>query len=390
MADLPRLWMRHEVRPTERRAPIVPEDAARLIDQGVRLTVEESPQRVFPIQEYADAGCRIAPTGGWIGAPGDEIVVGLKELPDQPGELAHQHVFFGHAYKGQDGARELLSRFAAGGGALLDIEYLVGDDGRRLAAFGYWAGYVGAALAVLHYRRALIAPLVPWSKDALDDELRRGADGGQSAGQVGTQTGAQAGVQAGQQPRALVIGALGRCGQGARDALAVAGLAPTCWDVAETRELDHAALLGHDILVNAVLSTRPIPPFVTPADLEEPGRNLSVIADVTCDVGSECNVLPIYQQVTSWEDPVDRLRAAGRSPGRGLPLDLIAIDNLPSLLPKESSVAFSAELAPQLSVLGSGAAAWQRCLQTFHESCRATGIEAAHPANTTETEPIYV
>lgn len=376
MADLPRLWMRHEVRSTERRAPIVPEDAARLIDQGIRLTVEESPQRVFPIQEYADAGCRIAPAGGWTQAPGDQIVVGLKELPELPAELANRHVFFGHAYKGQEGAADLLTRFAAGGGALLDIEYLVGDDGRRLAAFGYWAGYVGAALAVLRHRGALSAPLVPRSKDALDEELRRGAD-------------ADADRPDGP-PRALVIGALGRCGQGARDALAVAGLTPTCWDLAETRDLDRAALLGHDILVNAVLSTRPIPPFLTLADLDDPRRALSVVADVTCDVGSECNVLPIYRQVTSWQEPVERLRAAGHSPGRGPALDLIAIDNLPSLLPKESSIAFSAELTPHLATLGGDAAAWQRCLHTFHESCRAADIEAARPANTTETEPVYV
>ena len=66
----------------------------------------------------------------------------------------------------------LLSRFAAGGGALLDLEYLVDGKGRRLAAFGFWAGYLGAALAVLQHRGRLVAPLTPTSKEELDELLQ--------------------------------------------------------------------------------------------------------------------------------------------------------------------------------------------------------------------------
>ena len=45
----------------------------------------------------------------------------------------------------------LLDRFQACGGALYDLEYLVGADGRRVAAFGYWAGYAGATVSLLTY-----------------------------------------------------------------------------------------------------------------------------------------------------------------------------------------------------------------------------------------------
>lgn len=115
MTDL-HLWLRHEVRSTERRTPIVPSDARRLVESGVTLTVEESPQRIFPVEEYEAAGCRRAPAGSWVSAPGQAVVIGLKELPDQPGELTHRHVFFGHAYKRQPGAEALLRRFTAGEG----------------------------------------------------------------------------------------------------------------------------------------------------------------------------------------------------------------------------------------------------------------------------------
>jgi saccharopine dehydrogenase (NAD+, L-lysine-forming) len=341
------LWLRHELRGTERRTPIVPSDARRLVENGVTLTVEESPQRIFPIEEYEAAGCRIAPAGAWVSAPVDAVVVGLKELPDEPAELRHRHIYFGHAYKRQPGAAALLRRFAAGGGRLFDLEYLVDDTGRRLAAFGFWAGYLGAALAVLQHRGRLAAPLTPTTKDQLDETLRPAA--GDEAF------------------TALVIGALGRSGRGARVAFSVAGVEPTCWDLEETRDLDRRALLGHDVMVNAVLATSPVPPFLREQDLDDPARRLRTLCDVTCDVGSPLNVLPVYDRTTDWDEPARRLR---KEP----PLDLIAIDNLPSLLPKESSTDFSAALLLQLPAFGVGGP-WGRCLDSFHRACRELGVE---------------
>ncbi|MEW1547314.1 saccharopine dehydrogenase [Streptomyces tsukubensis] len=359
MPSLPGLWLRHETRPTESRTPLVPADAAQLVARGVRITVEESPQRAVELGEYVRAGCETAPAGSWPTAPGDTYVLGLKELPDEPYALRHRHIFFGHAYKGQPGARALLGRFTAGGGALLDLEYLTDDDGRRVAAFGYWAGYVGAALAVLHRRGTLKTPLRTMDRVELDGLLRAGLPEESGGGE------------------ALVIGALGRSGRGACDALETAGLTPVRWDLAETRDLDRAALLRHGLLVNTVLVTRPVTPFLTPADLDAPGRRLSVLSDVTCDAGSECNVLPVYDSVTSWERPVRRLR------GGPPPLDLIAIDNLPSLLPAEASRGFSADLWPQLLNLpGPGAwgrapdcPAWSRTLRRFTEAVLAARVE---------------
>ncbi|TVT31890.1 saccharopine dehydrogenase [Amycolatopsis rhizosphaerae] len=340
-----RITVRHETRPTERRAPISPRDAAALVGQGITLTVERSPQRVFADEDYAAAGCVLAPAGSWRDAPADEFVIGLKELPGEPEALRHRHIYFGHAYKGQRHARALLRRFAEGGGALLDLEYLVDARGRRVAAFGYWAGYAGAALAVLRSRGHLTAPLKPGTKDELDRALRRD----------------------GEPLRALVIGALGRCGRGACDALAASGTEPTRWDIEETRTLDVPAILEHDLLVNAVLATGPATPFLTGETLRRP-RRLSVISDVTCDVGSPFHTLPIYDEVTTWTEPV---RGLGDT---GAPLDLIAIDNLPSLLPREASLDFSAQLAPHLRSLEGMSPVWRNCLDTFRETSANFGL----------------
>ncbi|WP_406452109.1 saccharopine dehydrogenase [Streptomyces sp. NBC_01622] len=343
------LWLRHETRTTERRTPVVPADARRLLESGVTLTVEESPQRIFPVEEYEAVGAKAVPAGSWVSAPKDAVILGLKELPDEPTELTHRHIFFGHAYKGQPGATDRLRRFGTGGGALLDLEYLVDDTGRRLAAFGFWAGYLGAALAVLQHRGRLGAPLTPTSKEELDETLQLAAGDAEF--------------------RALVIGALGRSGRGARAAFGAAGIEPTSWDLAETQNLDRPALLAHDVLVNCVLATTPVPPFLRARDLDDPSRRLRTVSDVTCDVGSPLNVLPVYDRTTEWDAPVRQLHERP-------PLDLIAIDNLPSLLPKESSTDFSAALLPQLVDFGTGGA-WVRCLDLFRTKARELGIAVA-------------
>lgn len=341
------LWLRAESRETEQRAAITPTDAATLRARGVEVTVEESTHRVWPAGEYAAHGCTIADAGSWVEAADGVVVVGLKELPPDPARLRHRHVMFGHAFKRQEGAAGLLQRFADGGGTLLDVEYLVDDTGRRLAAFGYWAGYIGAALAALQASGGLATPLRPTTRHALDLEL-----GAAPAGPLS----------------ALVIGALGRSGRGAIDALELAGATITGWDRAETRVVDVAAILRTEVLVNAVLNTGAASPFLTDDDLDTALRRLRVVVDVTVDVTSEANLLPIYDSVTTWSEPARRLRTDP-------PLDLIAIDNLPSLLPHEASTDFSAQLAPQLAAIDRDSASWRRCADSFVTACRDHGID---------------
>lgn len=334
----PHLWIRAEARPSEQRVPIVPADAARLVSDGYVVTVEESPTRVIDLEDYVAVGCSVAPFGSWVDAPEGAVVVGIKELPEDPADLAHTHVFFAHAYKGQEGADVTLERFRRGGGELLDVEYLT-LDGKRVVAFGFWAGYVGAALSVLRHRGLLEGGVAPMGREELDAQLRESA--------------------AGHEPeRALVIGSRGRSGQGAVEALELAGCAVTRWDRADTLHLDKDALRDHDLLINCVVSSTPREPFVGPEDVVAP-RRLRTIGDVTCDVTSEANLLPINTAITTWDDPV---RDVGTPEA---PLEVIAIDNLPSLLPLESSMSFSAELTPLLEDLAERRGPWAASLEWF-------------------------
>lgn len=353
------LWIRSESRGTERRAPVVPADVPLLLDAGFEVTVEESSQRIFTVEEYAAAGASIAGEGSWPDAPQDAYVLGIKELPDEPESLRHRHIYFAHAFKGQEDAQRTLERFRRGGGRLLDIEYLVGEDGRRVVAFGYWAGYVGAALGVLHLAGALTAPLAPMVKHELEAELER-------AGKAGVD-----------QLLALVTGARGRSGRGAQRALMTAGIPITRWDRQETRDLHKQALLGHDLLVNCVVTHTPTTPFVEQADLAHE-RRLRVLADVTCDVTGPTNMLPVNTEITTWEAPVRRLHDG--VPELGCPsLEVIAIDNLPSLLPREASEGFSADLTPHLLGLaeeGGPSAPWRAAGRAFDQAIGTSSAPA--------------
>lgn len=350
------LWLRAETKPGERRAALVPADAARLVRAGLTLVVERSAARAFPDAEYEKTGARLAEAGSWEGAPPDAVILGLKELPESDSPLRHRHAYFAHAYKGQRGWEDLLGRFVRGGGTLLDLEFLADDAGRRVAAFGRWAGFAGAAVGLdLWCQQRLGGAPYP----ALDAFPSREALIACVKPRL-----AEAGV-----PTVLLFGAKGRCGSGALDALREAGAAAgvLAWDKEETAGGGpFPEALGRDILLNCVLLSGPTAPFLTRDMLDRP-RRLSVISDVSCDPTSPHNPLPVYDAVTTMAEPARRLRAAP-------PLDLTAIDHLPSLLPRESSADFSGQLLPHLAALGTGSPVWTRAEALFREKVRPLSV----------------
>lgn len=341
------LWVRAESRPNEERVGITPEGVAELRARGIRVTVEESRQRALPIDGYRAAGAEIAGEGSWVAAPEEAIIFGLKELPEDGTPLIHRHIMFGHAFKGQHSGQALLRRFGAGGGALYDLEYLVDEDGRRVAAFGYWAGFAGAAVTLLAWAAqqdgGICGPVETYpDKDALVDALGIALD----------ETGRDL-------PEALVIGALGRVGTGASDLCDLLGVPVTRWDIAETAHGGpFPEVLAHEVFLNCIFARPGTPVFVGREDLSR-ARRLTVIGDVACDPDSDYNPIPVYSEATSWSAPVVRVHDDP-------PMDVMAIDNLPSLLPRESSEDFAAQLLPHLKGLEDmEAGVWGRARTEF-------------------------
>ncbi len=325
------LWVRAEQRPNEERVGLLPEGAMALVKAGIKVTVEQSSVRAIGIDGYRAAGCEIAPENFWPNAPAEAIIFGLKELPEDGTALTHQHIMFGHAYKGQPSGQILLKRFRAGGGMLYDLEYLLDENGRRVAAFGYWAGYAGAALSLkcwtAQQRGELVGAVSKYSgKTALLSDLER-------------ELGAQ------KRPGAILIGALGRVGAGAADLCSVMGVPVTKWDMAETASGGpFPEILEHEIFLNCILA-RPGCPVFVPASAKTAPRKLTVIGDIACDPTSEFSPIKVYDHVTDWAAPALRVHDHP-------PLDVTAIDNLPSLLPVESSEDYATQLLPSLLTLG--------------------------------------
>ena len=357
MPEQPALWLRAESKAGEARTALVPADAAALVAAGFDISVERSKQRCFIDSEFIAAGCSLAEPGSWPEAPRKTFILGLKELPEDHSPLPHQHIYFAHAYKGQQGWQQLLGRFGQAGGSLLDLEYLVDDNKRRLAAFGYWAGFVGAALGVLawcarqHGEEPVLPQLSPWpDKVALHQQCEA----------------ALAGLD---KPSTLIIGALGRVGSGASDLADKLGLPVSPWDLAETsRGGPFPEILEHDLFVNCVLVNEPLPPFIETGILTGEARRLQIIADISCDPYGDYNPIPLYSRCSSTSEPT--LRIAGGDN----PLDLIAIDNLPSLLPRESSEDFSSQLLPVLKTLGDNEPpVWKRAKALFQDHLKKLG-----------------
>ena len=340
MAPVQSLWLRCETKPAEHRSALTPTTAKKLIDAGFDITVERDPQRIFDDNEFEAVGCHMVNYHSWVLAPRTMPILGLKEL-DTPGpDLLHTHIQFAHCYKHQEGWVDVLGRFKRGGGKLYDLEFLEDENGRRVAAFGWHAGFAGAALGLLSLAEQLQGRrLGPQAAYPNEDELLKRTC---------------AAVEVIRQHRqdkrvtALVIGALGRCGRGAIDCLVKSGVQlddVARWDLQETsaKSGPYQEIVDSDLFINCIYLSKKIPPFVDAALLQQAGSNrrLGTIVDVSCDTTNPHNPIPIYSVNTTFERPTVGVPGVDG-------LEVISIDHLPTLLPRESSEAFSHDLLPSL------------------------------------------
>ncbi|KAM5439322.1 Saccharopine dehydrogenase [Microsporum ferrugineum] len=366
------LHLRAEDKPLEHRSALTPTTTRALISAGYKVNVERSPtsairKRIFDDSEFEKAGATLVPEGSWVDIPNDHLVIGLKELDETKDfPLKHSHVTFAHCFKNQGGWEKALGRWSRGGGVLYDLEFLQDDKGRRVAAFGYHAGFAGAALAIKTWAWQLEHPdgtPLPGVDEftggkgyyASEEEMLEQIRGDVARGEK----------IAGRRPQILVIGALGRCGRGAVDACVKSGCEDVLrWDMAETAKGGpFTEIVKADIFINCIYLSEKIAPFVDMNSLKAPNRRLSVVCDVSCDTSNPNNPIPIYDVNSTFDKPT--LPLSFSNP----PLSVISIDHLPSLLPAESSDAFSNDLLPSMLEIQNRAShpVWRRAEKLFRE-----------------------
>ncbi|GAP91957.1 putative saccharopine dehydrogenase [Rosellinia necatrix] len=360
----PIIHLRAETKPFERRSPLSPETTKALINAGYVVRVEPSPDRIYRDSEFEAVGAEMVPAGSWVDAPVDNVILGLKELPADGTPLPHVYIHFAHCFKKQDKWATELSRFAKAGGLLYDLEFLVDERGTRVAAFGFSAGYSGAALALLSWAHQLLHPGAPQGAVPAFDSASELVE------LVRSSVAEALPLNDGKYPRLMIIGALGRCGKGATECCRAVGIPEDSvlkWDLEETRRGGpFSEIVDVDILLNCVyLGAHRIPPFTTLESLSTPERRLRVICDVSCDPDNKNNPIPVYSGYSSFDNPT--ISASGTLDGPEL--RIIAIDHLPTMIAREASDEYSGLLLPSLLKLRDRETegVWTRAEQTYRE-----------------------
>lgn len=135
------IGIRHETKYNmERRAPLTPSHVKWLVDnQKMDIVVQNSDKRVFTEEEYLKAGAKVAKD-----LKKCDIIFGVKEMPIDFFESGKTYIFFSHVVKGQPYNMPMLKRMMELGCNLIDYERIVDEQNRRLIFFGRYAGMAGA------------------------------------------------------------------------------------------------------------------------------------------------------------------------------------------------------------------------------------------------------
>lgn len=345
--------------------------------KGLNVVVQPSQIRVYKNEEYAAAGATVQEDLGGCG-----VVFAVKEIPADFFRDGGTYMFFSHTFKGQSYNMPMLRRILDRKATLIDYEKVTDDQNRRLIFFGNYAGTAGMFETLYTLGRRL-----EWEgvKTPLAD-LKRPVD----YPSLDAAKDALIKVGKGLSSDPIVVGfsGYGNVSKGAQeifDLLPHQSIKPEdlkkpihglrkvvfhekdmvrpkppntffelqdYYDHPEKYEADFERHLPYlTVLVNCIYWDARYPRLVTKewvrrAWSSDTKPRLKVIGDISCDIeGSvECTVKstepgnPIYTYLPSDGRIVDSWQGDG-------PV-IMAVDTLPSELPREASASFADMLSP--------------------------------------------
>lgn len=380
------IGIRHEDKyKMERRVAIPPDHVRRLIEQrNLRVLVEKSPKRIFTEDDYQESGAEIVDS--LQEAP---VIFGVKEMPKDFFEPEKTYIFFSHVIKGQSYNMPMLRTMMNKKCNLIDYETVAEESGKRLIFFGRYAGLAGMINSLWSFgeRLAVMGIDTPFKRLHQASQYKSLEEAKTAISEVGFEI-ADKGVPEKLKPLVVGFTGYGNVSRGAQEILSllpVKEISPSELLTLQERE-DLAAnviykvvfkeqdmvvpndenhkfhlqdyydnpqnyrgifeqYLPHlTILMNCMYWDDRYPRIVTKDYLEklyakgEP--RLKVIGDVTCDPDGSVECTHMGTEIN---DPVFVYNPFTRQPkmgfeGQGV-LDM-AVDILPSELPRESSLAF--------------------------------------------------
>lgn len=369
----------------ERRAPLTPSHVEELVRrQGRSVVVQPSERRVYADGDYREAGARIAED-----LAGCRVILGVKEVPARLLLPRQPYLAFFHVIKGQPQNMPILRRALDLGCTLIDYEKIVDRYGKRLIFFGRHAGHAGMIDGLWALGRRLAAEGIDSAFARVEPAHRYGSLA-EALVQLETEVGRRLREQ-GVQPQLhpLVVGFTGggNVSQGAQEVIdrlpvvevrpeELAGLASDAglshravYKVVFRRRDrdDFARYLPHlTMLVNGIYWEPGHARLLTLDDASrlwggETAPRLRVLADLSCDLDG---ALQTTVKITDSGDPLyvyEPATGAVRSGVEGRGPVVLAIDNLPAELPRDSSEHFGDGLYPFVTGLADGNfdAAWE-------------------------------
>jgi alanine dehydrogenase len=127
--------------PVDHRVPLSPAQAREVMDKfpGTVVVAQSSDIRAFKDEEYMAAGVQVVDS-----LDDCDVIMGVKEVPIPMLIEGKTYFFFSHTIKEQAYNRKLLQAILQKNIRLIDYEPLKDESGKRVIAFGRWAGIVGA------------------------------------------------------------------------------------------------------------------------------------------------------------------------------------------------------------------------------------------------------
>ncbi len=140
--------IREEKTPPDKRVPFTPLQCRQLLRHyhGLEIIVEPSPHRCYKDEEYINEGI---PVNADLSSC--DVLMGIKEVPLEKLIAGKQYFFFSHTMKKQPHNKLLLQTILNKNITLTDYETLKYTNEARVLGFGRYAGIVGTYNAFLAY-----------------------------------------------------------------------------------------------------------------------------------------------------------------------------------------------------------------------------------------------
>lgn len=353
--------LREEKSPPDKRVPLTPLICAELIRKypHIEIFVQPSKIRCYQDSEYSAFGVPLKED-----LSDCDILMGVKEVPTNLMIANKKYFFFSHVIKKQPHNQKLMRALIEKKIQMIDYETITDKNQNRIIGFGRYAGIVGAYNGILGYGRKydmfLLKPAnMCRDRAEMEDELKR--------------------VKLPNIKIALTGG--GRVANGAIEtlsALRIRKVTPDEYLMASFREpvycqlnprdyverkgdhnFDLQDFFSHpehfesvfakyskvtDIYISAHYWDPRAPKMFELSDIKAPDFHISVIADITCDMDGS---LPTTIRASSIEHPFYGYNM--KQDKEDLPFNkdtvcIMAVDNLPCELPRDSSDDFGKDL----------------------------------------------